>query len=38
MLLPEVSLCNRFDALELEGEVSEDAVEGPPGRLSRARQ
>jgi len=27
-----------FEALELEGEVSEGAVEGPPMRLSRAKQ
>jgi len=33
-----VFLCNRFEALELEGEVIKDAVGGPPMRLSRARQ
>jgi len=36
--IPWVLLCNRFEALELEGEMSEDAVEGPPRSLSTARQ
>lgn len=34
---PQVSLHNRLEALELKGEVSEDAVEGSPRGLSRAR-
>ena len=31
-------LCNRFEDLELEREVSKDAVGGPPMRLARVRQ
>lgn len=36
--VPQVPLHNRFEALELEGEVSEVAVGGPPLRLPRMRQ
>ena len=37
-LLPQVPLCNRFDALDLEGEVGKDVVEGPPTRSHQKRQ
>ena len=36
--IPWVLLCNRFEALELEGEMSEDAVEGPTKRLPKVRR
>jgi len=31
-------LCNRFETLELEGEVSEDVVGSPPAGLIRMKQ
>ena len=37
-LHPQVPLSNRFATLDIEGEVSEEAWEGSPKRLPRARQ
>lgn len=36
--IPRFSLSNRFATLDIEGEVSEEAWEGSPKRLPRARQ
>uniref|UniRef100_A0A8B9I413 Uncharacterized protein n=1 Tax=Anser brachyrhynchus TaxID=132585 RepID=A0A8B9I413_9AVES len=36
--LPQVPLCNRFEALYLEGKVGKDIVEGLPMRSCRKRQ
>ena len=35
--VPQVPLCNRFDALKPEGEVSEDEVGGLPPSVSKVR-
>ena len=36
--VPQVPLCNRFEALKPEGEVSEDEVGGLPPSVSKLRQ
>ena len=33
----QVPLCNMFEALELEGQVCEEVMKGPPKRLRRSR-